>query len=309
MWTIKNLTTPLLIFSLFLMLISCSSSTSTDNDDISNVPERPLFSNMEMQTSAFDQGAFKITDFKESEKGHFQNLFSNTSSNTLMKFNEIPAYTVASGLVTTLESLHQININMMNDFMNNWDKNEADKTDSGYVWDYEIHSIETGESFFIEVTASEANNDIKWSVIAELDSDEFGFEEQQIMEGTTARDGSTGQWNLDLEITEIDFFVESTISWVMEDETLTEMVLDLSIMDEGDLVETEGKYELFDNTGRIYDAKVYTPELEETSQNSPYGIDFTDFFEVEWDINSGEGFIKIGAESFCWDENQETISC
>ncbi len=313
----KTSFTILLSFFLALFLLSCDDSTdSVSNGDPSDtdVPVIPSFSEMQMQTDLFDGAGYTVGKKVPSDASWIDRqarLTANalkpiTESEIQFLPDEFPAYFVAAQLVGAFESMHQTNVGLLQNFFAEWTEDGAELSNGEYVWEYEVDDFETGETFYIRINAAVSGDQANWVVIAEM---EGGFDEQQIMEGTTALDGSTGEWTFTMDIPEDDYSLVTTSSWVFDGEEMTEMELDLSMESVGAVIDAEGKYEMDDNTGRIYDAWIDSPSVEEASENIPYDVDLTQMFNVEWDIQDGDGSLTIGNDRFCWNTNQSLIDC
>lgn len=313
MLTVKRILPTVLIISLILTLGSCDDTTSSDEADVSDAPEIPSFSDMEMETETFDEGSYSINKQLETDENGYQ-IQDQLAGNALKKAmdevlqlnpDQFPSYQVASAFVITFEGLHQSNANIMNAYFSDWSKDNAELSDDEYVWSYDTEDPETGNEFSIQVSANVAGDEANWAVVAEMEGE---FDEQQIMQGSSALDGSTGNWTFTLDVPADDYSVESSNSWVLDDDNkLTEMDFDFSMSRSDTYADANGKYELDGNTGRIYDANIDEPGLEEAA--AEYDIDLTETFEVEWNVDNEDGMITIGNDSFCWDQDHLPVDC
>lgn len=316
MQTARNFFHGLLTVSLVLTLISCDDTTPVDDVDVDEVPELPSFEEMQMQTDAFSGSSYSINE-KGGADEQWQYIPEQIADKDLITPNDValfdpgqfPSYEVASTLIGAFTNHHQQKLNFVNNYFDDWDKEEVEISGDEYVWNYDVEDPETGESLSIRVTASIAGDEVNWVVIAEWDAENGGFEEQQIMEGTSAFDGSTGYWTLTLDVPEDDFSFKSTSSWVFNDEHLAELDFEYFLSGESGYVDTQGTYERDDEIGRIYDGRIDSPALEDAAENLPWDIDLTQIFQIEWNFESEAGSITIGEEEFCWDGNQEPYDC
>ncbi len=301
---------------LALSLVSCDVADD-DDVDVSEIPELPPLNEMQMETDIFEGGTYSFKEKLRKDEQWYPMPDQRTGKALKKEMNEIfqfipdefPAYMVASTLVEAFENHYLSKLNLLNNYFDGWTREEAELADNEFVWSYELEDPETGESVSIRVNAAVTNDQVNWVVIAEADVENGGFEEQQIMEGTTSFDGSTGEWAVTLEIPEDDYSFASTSSWQMRDEQLADLDFDFFLSSGEMYGAVEGKYEHDNDTGRIYDTTIDSPELEEAAEDLPWDIDVTDTFHIEWDFETEAGSITIGEKKFCWDGDKNTVDC
>ncbi|MDR9418456.1 hypothetical protein [Gracilimonas sp.] len=156
-----------LLIVLSLLLNACGGDDPASTDD-GDPPQFPEFENIEADLSYFENNS--------------QSLNQENTAN----FSE--AYFYATGLsAVTASGLFYTS------FFSSANQSEAEFNDGEWRWEYS-YSYE-GESVSIVLTSREVGDNILWEMTWSFDDGQGNsFEDYTMIEGSTAKDGSSGSW-------------------------------------------------------------------------------------------------------------------
>lgn len=304
-----------IITPLMFIATSCDGDTTTANNDVGapETPDLPSFSNLEMETDLFQQhGQFDIDGQTEGLKPEFlwqEPLPINgldKISGQEVQFDFFPAFTITSTLVAAFENYHKSNINLIMSYLENFNADDAEISGDEFVWAFEAIDPETDLLFSIKIMATVSDDEVDWVVIASADG---VFEEQQIMEGSSTADGKRGTWSLTLNYPGDEFIFESINSWVIADGNLVSLEIDIQFSSPETYGSAKGTYLVNDEVRQLNDVLIESAELEEGLGQIAPEIDLSEPFDVEWNVDTGEGSITFSHERYCWDDNQMPTQC
>ncbi|MEX0724468.1 MAG: hypothetical protein WD357_09835 [Gracilimonas sp.] len=261
--TIK-LSSLLVIFALFLS--ACGDDPASSNDE--EPPEFPEFENIEADLSYFEENSQIIG---QENYGNFTEAYYSA-----LGLSSI----TASGVFYT-------------SFFNSANQNEAEFNDGEWRWEYS-YSFE-GESVSIVLTSRDLGDNVVWEMNWSFDDGQGNaVEDYTMIEGSIAKDGSSGSWtfnSLDPETNNETPFMETTWERSGDDsfESTTEYfgdgddVVTYTYVQDGDL---------FDVTysGSNIDANVY----------------------VHWNTSLQNGYYQQGNDDNnrnCWNADFTDINC
>ncbi|MDG5767387.1 hypothetical protein QA596_07920 [Balneolales bacterium ANBcel1] len=287
---------------LLFSISSCSDSTSSDDPSADqDIPDLPQFEQIQMQTGAFEEGSFSVKD-TDAAPGLLSGANPISPLRPLegetQQFGGSIARMVASNLVATFEEFHQTNVNLLSGLFADWNRDDAELSGGEYIWEYEIDDWETGQTFYLQVISSVSGDEAHWTAIASLEGQ---FEEQQVVEGTTALDGSSGVWSFHVDFIEQANEVESTIAWSIEDDRLADYEMEIAISTEDYYNTATGNYGVDGNIATISDAQIDVPGLDDAADNLPVDVDLRDVFHIEWNLETEAGSLAIGDQQFSWE--------
>ena len=305
---VKSLIPLLFLLPFTMLLVSCDDNDVTGVDDPSEVPSLPNFNQMQMETGIFNPGAVA------KEAGHEPGILSalstiNEGYPDMGMDQETNPYQLASFLVTMLETGHFIHNTYATFFTMNVIPGTVEVSGNEFLWDFSAVDPEFGGTIDITATAAVEGEQVLWTVIAGADGEEGGFEEQQVIDGISAFDGSSGEWSISFDVQEDGFTFGSTAIWDSEDGQLTALDLSTSISEDetGFYQHTEGVYALDGTSASISNGRLQSPEYEDEGYFGE--IDITQPFTVSWDTESGNGTVSIDGQTMCWDEDQMAVDC
>lgn len=305
----KSLFTALLLLPVTFLLSSCDDNDVTGPDDPSQVPSPPDFGQLQMETGIFTQGgaAAKVAG---QEPGILAALNAYPENIPHMAAEpEADPFQLASFLVTMVESAYSLHTTYATFFTVNVLPGVVEVSGNEFLWNYSVQDPELGETVDITVTAVVQGEDVDWSVIASADLEEGGFEEQQIIDGTSAFDGSSGNWSIDFDVPEEGFTYTSTAIWDSDEGQLEMLDISTSITEDetGFYQHTDGLYTLDGTSASISNGQIQSPEFEGDDYFG--GIDITQPFSVSWDTENETGSVSIDGYELCWDENHAAADC
>jgi len=305
----KLLFTATFLLSFTILLASCDDNDITGPDDPSQVPLPPNFSQMQMETGIFTQGAGASKEAGH-ESGILAALHAFPGNHPQMAGEpEANPFQLASFLVAMVESAYTLHATYASFFTMNVVPDAVEVSGNEFFWDFSAQDFEAGETIEITVTAVVQDEVVNWTVIASADLEEGGFGEQQIIEGTSAFDGSSGEWSIRFDVPEEGFTYASTTIWDSEAGQLEKLDISTSITEDetGFYQHAEGVYTLDGTNAAIRDGRIQSPEFE---GDDYFGdIDITRPFSVSWDIENENGTVTIAEENLCWDENRAAVDC
>ncbi len=322
----------LLILSLLITLTSALSSCDDTNslgfEDPSDLPALPNLNQMLMETGTFSnnnvsnqlsghQDAFQANQVPRFSPDDPANLSEgirylaqsgNLTHQSILEQDADP-YTLAALLVMMFDRAHFVNLSYIDFFTFNVTPSQVEISGDEYFWGFVSEDPETEETFEINVTASVSGDNVDWSIIASADLEEGGFEEQQVIEGTSSFNGTAGEWSIMLDIPEENFGYTSTFSWEYDNENLNmlDIVSNVTETETGFFEDVAGSYELDNDDASISDAQIDSQDFEEEENFGE--IDITRLFDVSWDVDEGFGAISIDGVDLCWDENRSAVDC
>lgn len=311
---VKLLFAALIFPALTFTLAACDEDDLTGPNIPSEVPSPPDFSKMQMETDLFTIG--KIAG---KEVRHPSGLLS---SEIRTAFTEMPAISVAmvqeeeadpimlaSMLVLMIESAYSVHSSYADFFTQSAVPGTVEISGNEFSWSFSSQNPELDETVDIKVTATVMAEEVDWSVVASADLEEGGFEEQQIVDGTSTLDGHVGDWSITLDVPEAGFSFASSVTWDFDGEKLEKLDITTSL--------TEDETEFFQETAAVYTLDGTEATISNGQIRSPEfggdeyfgGIDVTQPFTISWDTESKAGTVSIDGRDFCWDENQEPVDC
>jgi hypothetical protein len=261
--TIK-LSSFLLIFVLFLTACGDDPASSVNEDP----PEFPEFENIDADLSYFEQNSESTNQ-------------ENTSNFTEAYFYATGLSTVtASGLFYTA-------------FFNSANQSEAEFNDGIWRWEYS-YSYE-GETASIVLTSQEIGDNIVWEMNWSYDDGQGNsFEDYTMIEGSVAKDGSSGSWrfnSLNPDNNQEEPFMETT--WERSGDENFESTTEF--FGEGAGVQTY----TYTQNGNVFDV-TYN---DTGSDNNIY---------VHWNTSLQTGYYQEGtgtAERYCWNDSFTNVDC
>lgn len=159
-----KLTSFVIIFGLFLTACGDDPASSVDEDP----PEFPEFENIEADLSYFEDNNQSIN---QENTGHFTE-----------------AYFLATGLSSVTASGI-----FYTSFFNSANQSEAEFNDGEWRWEY-TYSYEQ-ESVAIVLISRDVGDNILWEMTWSYDDGQGNsFEDYTMIEGSAAKDGSSGSW-------------------------------------------------------------------------------------------------------------------
>ncbi|MFO8030580.1 MAG: hypothetical protein R6U28_12040 [Cyclonatronaceae bacterium] len=311
---VKPLFAALIFLTLTFTLAACDEDDVTGPNIPSEVPSPPNFSQMGMETDLFTFG--KIAG---KEVQHPSGLLS---SDIWTAFTEKPAISVATVqeeeadpflmatlLVSMIESAYSVHTIYSDFFTQSAVPGTVEISGNEFSWSFSAQNPELDETVDIKVTATVMEEDVDWSVIASADLEEGGFEEQQIVDGTSTLDGHAGDWSINLNVPEAGFSFASSVTWDFDGDKLEKLDITTSLTEDETEFSQEAAavYTLDGTEATISNGQIQSPEFEGDEYFE--GIDITQPFTISWDTESQTGMISIDNRNFCWDENQEPADC
>ncbi len=305
----KSLFTALLLLPFTILLSSCDDNDVTGPDDPSQVPSPPDFSQLQMETGIFTHGG-AAAKLAGQEPGILAAL--NAYPENLMNLAAEPEadpFQLASFLVTMVESAYSLHTTYATFFTLNAVPGVVEVSGNEFLWNYSVQDPELGETVDITVTAVVQGEDVDWNVIASADLEEGGFEEQHIIDGTSAFDGSFGNWSINFDVPEEGFTYTSTAIWDSDEGQLEKLDISTSLTEDetGFYQHTNGVYTLDGTNASISNGQLQSPEFE--GEGYFGDIDITQPFTVSWDTEVGNGTLSIDGQSLCWDEAKAAVDC
>lgn len=185
----------------------------------------------------------------------------------------------------------------------------AEMSGNEFLWDFSVQDPELGKTIHITVSAMVSGQNVNWNAVASANFEDGGFEEQQVIEGTSSLDGSTGDWSVTFDVPEEGFTFESNVLWERDGENVEKLDISTSLTeDETEFSQNvQGVYTLEGTSAAISNARILSSELE---GENPFGdIDVTQPFSVSWDTGTETGMISIDDRTLCWDESKRDIDC
>jgi hypothetical protein len=305
---VKPVYSTLFLISFIILLTSCDDNSVTGPDDPSQVPSPPDFSQLQMETGIFTHGG------AAKEAGDESGILAalNTTSEVrpeMQQDEEADPFQLASFLVAMVESGYSLHITYATFFTLHTVPGTVEVSGNEFIWEYSAQDPELEETVDITVTAAVIGEDVDWTVMASANLEEGGFDEQQIIEGTSAFDGSSGEWSISFDVPEEGFTYASSAIWESIDHQLNTLDISTSIaeVETGFYQHTDGVYSLEGSTASISNGQIQSPEFE--GEGYFGDIDITQPFSVFWDIQSGAGTVSIDGNELCWDENREAVDC
>jgi hypothetical protein len=170
---------------------------------------------------------------------------------------------------------------------------EGAEFDNG-VWTWTYSYAYEGQSVSIVLRAQELVDAVSWQMDWSFDDGQGNsFENYTMVEGTTAKDGSSGNWtfnSLNPDTNTEEPFMES--EWVRNGDDQYELTT--SFLDNGALGE---EFYTFTQNGTSFDITYV------------YG---SESILVHWDSSTETGYYQIGDDlnnRYCWDSQFQDVSC
>lgn len=248
-----------------IMLTACGDDPASVQED---PPQFPEFENLEADLSFFEQNS--------------QAINQQNSSN----FTEAYYYAIGLSSVTASGMIYT-------SFFNSANQNEATFSDGEWRWEYS-YSYEQ-ESVSIVLTSREVGENVLWEMTWSFnDGQGNSFEDYTMIEGSTAKDGSSGSWtfnSLNPDSNQEEPFMETTWERSGDDnfESTTEF------FGEGAGVESY----TYTQDGDVFDV-TYSGS---NSDNNIY---------VHWSTSLQTGYYQEGtdpANRFCWNDAFSNVDC
>ena len=306
---LKLLFTAAILLSLPLLITSCDDNDVMGPDDLSQIPSPPNFSMMQMETGIFARGDGSAS--KSGDKpGILAALHAYQESQAQMTGeSEEDPFQLAYFLVGMVQSAYSLHGTYATFFTLNVAPNAVEVSGNEYLWDFSVQDSETDGTVDIRVTAVVRVDEVDWTVVASADLVEGGFGEQQVIDGTSAFDGSSGEWAINLDIQDDGFTYASTAIWDSEAGQLEKLDISTTISEDenGFFQHVEGVYTLDNTIASISSGQIQSPEFE---GDDYFGdIDITQPFSVSWDTENGSGTVSVDGQTLCWDEDQMATDC
>ncbi len=299
--------TALFLLPFTFMLASCDDNSATGPDDPSQVPSPPDFSQLQMETGIFTHGGAAAKE-AVNDSGVLAARDVYKESNPHMT-QEADPFQLASFLVTMTESAYSLHTTYATFFTMNAVPGVVEVSGNEFLWNYSAQDPELGETVDITVTAVVHGEDVDWNVVASAEFEDGGFQEQQIIDGTSSFDGSSGEWSVNFDVPEEGFTYISTAIWESDGGQLEKLDVSTSLTEDetGFYQHTDGVYTLDGTSALISNGQLQSPEFE--GEGYFGDIDITQPFTVSWDTEVGNGTISIDGQSLCWDEDKAAVDC
>jgi|AntRauTorckE6833_2_1112554.scaffolds.fasta_scaffold00035_2 hypothetical protein len=254
----------LVVFALFISACGDDPASSNDGDP----PEFPEFENIEADVSYFQENSQSAN---QENTGNFTDAFYYATG-----FSSV----TASGAFYT-------------SFFGSASQEQAEFSDGEWRWEYS-YSLE-GESVSIVLTSRDLGDNIVWEMNWSFDDGQGNaIEDYTMIEGSAAKDGSSGSWtfnSLDPESNTETPFMETT--WERSGDDNYESTTEIFGNSGG--VETY----TFSQAGNIFDVTYSTSNSE-------------DNIFVHWNTTAETGYYQTGnndSNRYCWNADFTDINC
>ncbi len=305
---LKPIYTILFLIPFIILLASCDDNGVTGPDDPSQVPSLPDFSQLQMETGIFTHGGVAKEAGLETGILSALSAFSDVRPDAGQQTESDP-FQLAAFLVNTVETGYLLHNTYTSFFTLSVAPGIVQVSGNEFLWEFSAVDPELGESMDITVIAAVQGEEVEWTAIAAADFEEGGFEEQQVIEGISAFDGSSGEWSLNFDVPEQGFTFESNAIWEADNEQLVALDISTSLteLQEDFIQNTDGFYTLDGTDAAIDNGQIQSPEFEDFDLFGD--IDITQPFTVTWDTEAGSGTVSIDGHELCWDENRQAVDC
>lgn len=172
---------------------------------------------------------------------------------------------------------------------------DADFKDGKWIWEYS-YSFD-GQSVSVVLTAEDTGNFVDWEMLWSVDDGQGNsFDDYRIIEGSIAKDGSSGSWTFNTLSSDSGDEVPALITeWSSSGENNLETQIDFYGDSDGELV---SRYTY------SQDENEFMVTLSEESENNDYVVFWDDqamtgYFQTESDPNTRQ----------CWDSNYQDVVC
>lgn len=317
-----------LLITFTFALSSCDDSSSPSFEDPGDLPALPDLNQMLLETGLFandnvpsqlsehqkavmaNQTSQYSPDSSSGLSGGIRSLahFGNLTDQSVLEQDADP-FALASMLVMMYQNVHYTNLSYIDFFTLNVIPSQVEVSGDEFFWGFESQNPENGDIVIINVTASVSGDDVHWSVIGSADLEEGGFDEQQIIDGTSSFDGTAGEWSVMLDAPEEGFVYSSTFSWDYDEINLNMLDIVFNVTEvDGDFFQNiTGSYSFDDTTASINNGQVDSQEFEDEVNFGE--IDITQPFNVSWDVDDESGGITIDGHDLCWDGTRSHVDC
>jgi hypothetical protein len=163
--------------------------------------------------------------------------------------------------------------------------------DGKWVWTYTF--TYEGQSVEMKITAEEVAAGWKWAMFWSYDDGQGNsFEDYKVIEGTTSKDGSEGNWSFNTLDPDTDQEVLAyEYDWTITSDT--EKSLIAKIYDSGSLSMTAN-----------YDENAPEHKLTFSGTNADQ-----ENITIFWNTDTKTGYIEQGTTKKCWDSNFASVPC
>ena len=215
--------------------------------------------------------------------------FETNQPNSATSTSETANYSDARSFVLNNFSVYQGG-QTYSAFLTSASGQNADFEDGQWVWTYSF-SYE-GQSLELRLTAEETNEGYEWALYMSFDDGQGNsIEDYLAMEGTTAQDGSEGDWTFNALNPETNQEQKAlTSSWEIISDTEKNMTV-----------------ELFNDSGDVIITSMY--EENEPDHTLEYILSDADNVTVYWNTNTETGYIIRGGTKKCWDSSFQNVPC
>ena len=246
-----------LFLALTIMFLSCSEQEI----DPGTAPDMPESSTMEMDFS----------NFQENSGGRLAEAYNwGTAVTAVGIWNTVLTVTLALPVASFKAAASKTPT--------------FDHDRNVWVWSFD-HNV-LGRTYSFELLGKKVDGSIEWQMYA---SEENGFQNALWYTGTSALDGSEGQWILNKNGNNPSEFLQ--IDWSKESDEIAGI-----------------KYTNIEDPANPY---IEYGKSDNADFNRYYNVVGSDnSLRIEWNKENGNGRLKIGDESYqCWDTAFQDIEC
>lgn len=271
-------------------IFGCTDDAAGPGDEDPEVPDLPQMDDVEPDLSFFERESEKSKTATEIDLQSLETLavedVDRLSESDIFGYAAQQA-TATNFLLTGLKTFYdQI-------FMEAEDEDYSYE-DGTFVWEYsteaEVDEGAEGLSASITLKATPNSDETKADWELRISSEEYEFEDEVLMDGTTSYDGSEGEWKL--------YDIENTNEVVME--------MDWSVDEEDNMV-------ISNSFSDPQSDDQVTVSYEEDGQERWLSMesDIEDFpgVSIYWNEETSEGYLEADGIRLCWDENLEGTAC
>lgn len=269
----KKLSYTLLIAILFVGLTGCGDDSTGPGTDPGQAPAIPDISQMAKPDISFFE-----ENNPQGQKGKVI-LAGEYSNFSTARFKAI--------FGTFFASFGQVYMGFLNPAYNE----SAEFKDGLWEWSYSYSS--EGQSGSMRFTAQEQGSSINWKMYMSFDDGQGGgYDNYKVMEGTTNKDGSEGQWTFNA-LDEDNSTTEAVATTEWNTTSDTERTITTKIYDEGNLSTT------FDYEQNGVEHTMIFTDGESSDED-----------EVFWNTDTKMGYVIDANEGkLCWDANLMNTPC
>src|SRR5690625_3541642 len=267
--------TAILLFAVALLLVSCSDSTSSADDE--GTPPEVLDFALISESIQPDLSYFEEND--PAKQARYDNYYLGRG------------VAIQIGYLNSLGAVYG--------FMPALGLQDPSRKDGAWVWSFSTNDdpmygdiMPPGHYMSMVLTARDSGEEIICDMTISLSNDEIKIDNYRMIDGRMSKDGNRGSWkfhHMPGASSETGLFMEAKWNRTSDDK----VDIETQIYNEG----SESNWYTYSQNGNSHVMRAGNP-------NSTAGDTI-----IEWNTSTMIGSIQQGSERFCWDSNFQDTAC